>query len=60
MRRTLLLFSAIPLGAILALSVGTAGAVNTTSSGAPTRVIEIGTAVVENEVEYDRRPRPRR
>ncbi len=55
-----LLFAAIPLGAVLALSaaanantVGTAGAVNTTSSGtppgAPTRVIEIGTQVVENE-----------
>src|ERR1700691_2088799 len=55
-----LLFPAIPLGAVLALSaaaradtVGTAGAVNTTSSGtppgAPTRVIEIGTQVVENE-----------
>ena len=63
MRRTRslpLLFAAIPLGAVLALSaaaradtVGTAGAVNTTSSGtppgAPTRVIEIGAQVVENE-----------
>src|SRR3984885_12125304 len=60
-RRSLpLLFAAIPLGAVLALSagarantVGTAGAVNTTSSGtppgAPTRVIEIGTQMVENE-----------
>ncbi len=60
-RRSLpLLFAALPLGACLALSagasantVGTAGAVNTTSSGtvpgAPTRVIEIGTQVVENE-----------
>ncbi|HEY5204086.1 MAG TPA: FecR domain-containing protein [Roseiarcus sp.] len=55
-----LLFAAIPLGAVLALSaaaradtVGTAGAVNTTSSGTTpggaTRVIEIGTQVVENE-----------
>src|SRR6202167_4244090 len=55
-----LLFPAIPLGALLALSaearadtVGTAGAVNTTSSGTtpgvPTRVIEIGAQVVENE-----------
>ena len=63
MRRTRslpLLLAALPLGAVLALSapacadtVGTAGAVNTTSSGtAPggaTRVIEIGTQVVENE-----------
>jgi len=63
MRRTRslpLLFAALPLGAVLALSaaaradtVGTAGAVNTTSSGTapgtPTRVIEIGTQVVENE-----------
>jgi hypothetical protein len=63
MRRTRslpLLFAALPLGAFLALSaparadtVGTAGAVNTTSSGtapgAATRVIEIGTQVVENE-----------
>src|SRR5271168_1557737 len=60
-RRSLpLLFPALPLGAVLALSpaaradtVGTAGAVNTTSSGtppgAPTRIIEIGTQVVENE-----------
>jgi hypothetical protein len=60
-RRSLpLLFPALPLGAVLALSVaaradtiGTAGAVNTTSSGtppgAPTRVIEIGTQMVENE-----------
>src|SRR6202050_4362175 len=55
-----LLFAAIPLGAVLALSaaaradtVGTAGAVNTATSGtppgAPTRVIEIGTQVVANE-----------
>jgi FecR protein len=63
MRRTRslsLMFAAIPLGACLALSavaradtVGTAGAVNTTSSGTTpggaTRVIEIGTQVVENE-----------
>ena len=63
MRRTRslpLLFPAIPLGAVLALSaganadtVGTAGAVNTATSGtapgAPTRVIEIGTQVVANE-----------
>ena len=63
MRRTRslpLLLAALPLGAVLALSapacadtVGTAGAVNTTSSGTPpggaTRVIEIGTQVVENE-----------
>src|ERR1700678_4038115 len=60
-RRSLpLLFAALPLGAVLALSaaaradtVGTAGAVNTTSSGtppgSPTRVIEIGTQVVANE-----------
>ena len=60
-RRSLpLLFPALPLGAFLALSaaaradtVGTAGAVNTTSSGTPpgvpTRVIEIGAQVVENE-----------
>ena len=55
-----LLFTAISLGAALALSagaradtVGTAGAVNTATSGtapgAPTRVIEIGTQVVANE-----------
>src|ERR1700691_5293608 len=55
-----LLFPAIPLGAVLALSaaaradtIGTAGAVNTTSSGAlpgaPSRVIEIGAQMVENE-----------
>src|SRR3984957_12290779 len=63
MRRTRslsLLFAAVPLGAVLAISaaaradtVGTAGAVNTSSSGtapgAATRVIEIGTQVVENE-----------
>ncbi len=66
MRRTpslSLLFAAVPLGAVLAVSaisaaaradtVGTAGAVNTTSSGtppgAPTRVIELGAQVVENE-----------
>jgi FecR protein len=63
MRRTRslpLLFAALPLGAVLALStgaradtIGTAGAVNTTSSGTapgvPTRVIEIGAQVVENE-----------
>jgi hypothetical protein len=60
-RRSLpLLFAALPLGAVLALSaaaradtVGTAGAVNTATSGtppgAPTRVIEIGTQVVANE-----------
>jgi FecR protein len=60
-RRSLpLLFAALPLGAVLALSaaaradtVGTAGAVNTTSSGTapgvPTRVIEIGAQVVANE-----------
>ena len=60
-RRSLpLLFAATSLGAVLALSagaradtVGTAGAVNTASSGtppgAPTRVIEIGTQVVANE-----------
>src|ERR1700693_1706476 len=60
-RRSLpLLFPPLPLRAVLALSasahadsVGTAGAVNTTSSGtppgAPARVIEIGTQVVENE-----------
>jgi hypothetical protein len=60
-RRSLpLIFAAVPLGAVLALSaearadtVGTAGAVNTTSSGTtpgvPTRVIEIGAQVVENE-----------
>ncbi len=60
-RRSLpLLFAALPLGAVLALSaaanadtVGTAGAVNTTSSGtapgAPARVIEIGAQVVVNE-----------
>jgi FecR protein len=55
-----LLFAAVSLGAFLAIfaaaradTVGTAGAVNTTSSGtppgAPTRIIEIGTQVVENE-----------
>jgi hypothetical protein len=55
-----LLFAAASLGAVLALSaganadtVGTAGAVNTATSGtppgAPTRVIEIGTQVVANE-----------
>jgi hypothetical protein len=55
-----LLFAATSLGAALALSagaradtVGTAGAVNTATSGtppgAPTRVIEIGTQVVANE-----------
>ena len=55
-----LLFGAVSLGAFLAIfaaaradTVGTAGAVNTTSSGtppgAPTRIIEIGTQVVENE-----------
>jgi FecR protein len=63
MRRTRtlpLLVAAVSLGAGLALSasghadtVGTAGAVNTTSSGTPpagpTRLIEIGTQVVENE-----------
>ena len=63
MRRTRslsLMFAAAPLGAVLAMSaaahagsVGTAGAVNKSSSGtppgAPTRVIEIGTQVVENE-----------
>src|SRR5947208_1228489 len=63
MRRTRslpLLLAAIPLGAALALpagadadTIGTAGAVNTTSSatvpGAPTRVIEIGAQGVENE-----------
>jgi hypothetical protein len=63
MRRTRslpLLFAAIPIAAVLALSaaaradtIGTAGAVNTTSSGtAPgvlSRVIEIGAQVVENE-----------
>src|ERR1700733_7935940 len=63
MRRTQslpLLFAAIPLGAVLALSaaaradtIGTAGAVNTPSSGtapgAPARGIEIGAQVVENE-----------
>src|SRR3984885_14253835 len=60
-RRSLpLLFAPIPLGTVLALSaaaradtVGTAGAVNTATSGtppgAPTRVIEIGTQVVANE-----------
>src|SRR5271155_3019133 len=60
-RRSLpLLFTALQLGAVLALSaaaradtVGTAGAVNTATSGtppgAPTRVIEIGTQVVANE-----------
>ncbi|MGB7976729.1 MAG: FecR domain-containing protein [Roseiarcus sp.] len=60
-RRSLpLLFAATSLGAVLALSagaradtVGTAGAVNTATSGtppgAPTRVIEIGTQVVANE-----------
>jgi hypothetical protein len=63
MRRTRsfpLLFAATSVGAALALSaganadtVGTAGAVNTATSGtppgAPTRVIEIGTQVVANE-----------
>src|ERR1700691_1767327 len=54
-----LLLAALPLGAFPALSgahadtVGTAGPVNTTSSGSapgtPTRVIEIGAQVVENE-----------
>src|ERR1700723_3838599 len=55
-----LLFPALPLGAVLALSaaaradtVGTAGAVNTSTSGtppgAPARVIEIGAQVVGNE-----------
>ena len=55
-----LLFVSTSLGAILALSpaansdtVGTAGAVNTdtsgTSPGSPTRVIEIGAQVVANE-----------
>jgi hypothetical protein len=54
------LFPAASLGALLAISVaaradtiGTAGAVNTTSSGTPpagpTRLIEIGEQVVENE-----------
>src|SRR6516225_11323733 len=54
------LIAAASLGAALALpasafadTVGTAGAVNTTSSGTPpagpTRVIEIGAQVVENE-----------
>ncbi len=54
------LFAAASLGAVLAISaaaradtVGTAGAVNTTSSGTPpagpTRLIEIGAQVVENE-----------
>ena len=63
MRRTRsfpLLLAATSLSAVLALSagasadtVGTAGAVNTSTSGtppgAPTRVIEIGTQVVANE-----------
>ena len=63
MRRRRLLplpLAAVSLGAVLALSaaanadtVGTAGAVNTATSGtapgAPTRVIEIGTQVVANE-----------
>ena len=63
MRRRRLLslpFAAASLGAVLALSaaaradtVGTAGAVNTSTSGtppgAPARVIEIGTQVVANE-----------
>src|SRR3984957_4653618 len=63
MRRTRLLpllFAVLPLSAVLALSaaaradtVGTAGAVNTATSGtapgASTRVIEIGAQVVENE-----------
>src|ERR1700722_11856112 len=63
MRRTRslsLLFAGAALGAALALSdaanadtVGTAGAVNTATSGtppgAPTRVIQIGTQVVANE-----------
>src|SRR6476660_7538539 len=55
-----LLSAAVALGAILTISaaaradtVGTAGAVNTATSGtppgAPTRVIEIGTQVVANE-----------
>src|SRR3984957_645097 len=54
-----LLFASLPLSAFLALSgaradtVGTAGAANTTSSGTqpgtPTRVIEIGAQIVENE-----------
>ena len=54
------LLAAASLGAVLAISaaaradtVGTAGAVNTTSSGTPpagpTRLIEIGAQVVENE-----------
>src|SRR5579863_3392319 len=54
------LFAAVSLGAIVALAaqaradtIGTAGAVNTTSSGTPPagtpRVIEIGAQVVENE-----------
>jgi hypothetical protein len=53
------LFASLPLSAFLALSgaradtVGTAGAANTTSSGTqpgtPTRVIEIGAQIVENE-----------
>src|ERR1700722_13470292 len=58
--RSLSLLFAASLGAVLAMSaaacadtVGTAGAVNTTSSGTPpagaTRVIQIGTQVVENE-----------
>jgi hypothetical protein len=58
--RSLSLLFAVPLGAVLAMSaaaradtVGTAGAVNTSSSGtapgAPTRVIEIGAQVVANE-----------
>ena len=63
MRRTRslpLLFAAVPLGAVLAISaaaradtVGTAGAVNTVASGTlpagPTRVLEIGAQVVSNE-----------
>jgi hypothetical protein len=58
--RSLSLLYAASLGAVLAISVaaradtvGTAGAVNTTSSGTPpagaTRIIQIGTQVVENE-----------
>ena len=70
MRRRRLLslpFAAASLGAVLALSaaanadtVGTAGAVNTATSGtapgAPTRVIEIGTQVVANEKIQTTRP----
>ncbi len=58
--RSLPLLFAASLGAVLAISaaaradtVGTAGAVNTTSSGTPpagpTRIIQIGTQLVENE-----------